>query len=291
MLHKDQDTPVLIDHDEELATLNDQLNGSSSRRRPAFVVMYGRRRVGKSTLLKVWAKRSGLPNTYWLSDRDLPVLHGRQVYARFKDIAFESAPLFPLWGALWDAVAATIGDRKHIIIIDELPYAAASDPAMLSAVQYAWDEHFLHRQVILVICGSHVHRMEELLQKESPLYGRTTRTVELGPLPFPQMKAFFLKWSAEERVAGYAIVGGIPEYYEWLESNLSLIENLRTRVVDRRSQFLAEARFPLYDQMQQPALHLSVIKAIGTGQHTFEELRHASECPDSDKLDTRLTEP
>lgn len=269
--------PTFIDRDKELAALNRQLAGSSSRRGSAFILLYGKRRVGKSTLLKEWARASGLPHTYWVADKDMAEVQRRRFYARFMNGALDMSPRFDSWASVFEQVARVIGDQRHILILDETPYAAATDHNFYAALQHAWDQHFLTSRVILVICGSHARAMDELFEESSPLYGRFTLPMYLEPMSFARMRQFFPKWSAEERVAGYAMVGGIPEYYEWLEPELSLLDNLRTRIIQKPSPFLVEDRFLLYDQLEQPAAHLSIIRAIGEGRHSFDEIRLVSE--------------
>jgi len=97
-------------------------------------------------------------------------------------------------------------------VLDELPYAMESDPATLSALQHAWDRAFQHMRAIIVLCGSQIHVMELLQAAQSPLFGRLTGQWYLQPLPFSALKAFFPAWSVEERIAAYALVGGVPAY-------------------------------------------------------------------------------
>ncbi len=87
-------------------------------------------------------------------------------------------------------MAVYLGERRHILILDELPYAAESDPAMLSSLQHAWDQRFKDSQTILVICGSQVRTMETLQSRQSPLFGRLTGQWDLDPLPFAALRAF-----------------------------------------------------------------------------------------------------
>ncbi len=275
--YKKDPLPALVDREQELAALNAQLAGSSSRRQSAFILLYGRRRVGKSTLLKAWAAGSGLPYTYWAADKDLAEVQRRRFYDRFSQTQSPGESRFGSWSAVFEQIALVVGDKRHILILDEVTYAAQSDPNFYVALQHAWDQHFLHSHVILVLCGSHVRMMSQLFGEGHPLFGRFTLPLYLEPLAFAHLRKFFPRWSAEERVAAYAMVGGIPEYYEWLEPSLSLRDNLRQRVIQKPSPFLTEARFLLYDNLEQPAAHLSVIRAIGEGRHTFDAIRLASE--------------
>jgi uncharacterized protein len=271
-------TIELIDRERELDLLNQQLNGSSSRRKSAFIMMYGRRRVGKSTLLKAWAQRSGRPFTYWAAGKALAEVQMRKLFAAHtQNRTAGNAIHFETWDAVFEQIAALIGDKPHVLILDEITYAANSDPDFLTALQHAWDQHFQDSAVTLAICGSHFRMMNDLFREGNPLFGRFTLPLELEPMGYAQIRKFFPRWRAEERVAAYAIVGGVPEYYEWLEPMMSLQDNLRQKILKKPSPFLVEGRFLLHDALEQPASHLSIIEAIGAGNTAFDDIRLASE--------------
>jgi len=260
-----------IDREQELAFFQDIL----SRHRPSpaqLILLYGRRRVGKTALLLEWASRGSLSHTYWAAEKEPADLQRRKLYARLQNIPLHQAPLFDNWAELWDAVAAILGDRRHILILDELPYAAESDPATLSALQHAWDSHFQHSNLVIVLCGSQVKAMESLQLRQSPLFGRLTGQWYLEPLPFAALREFFPDWSAEERVAVYAIVGGIPAYLNWLDPTLSLTDNIRQIILSDGSMFTAEPAFLLYDEVREPQSYLAILKAIGLGNHTLKDI-------------------
>lgn len=266
---------MFVDRHNELAFLNSLL----TRERPGpaqLVLLYGRRRVGKTELLLHWAKNSGVDFTYWAAERESPNMQRNRFFARLLNVPEESAPVHRSWSDLWKATANLLGEKRHILIIDELPYAAESDSAMLSALQHAWDQYFQHSNLIIVVCGSHVRVMETLLSRQSPLFGRMTAQWHLEPLPFSSLREFFPSWNADERVAAYAIVGGIPAYLKWFNPNLSLVENIRNVVLAPGSMFLAEPAFLLYDEVRELKNYLAVLKAIGAGNHALGEIgKHA----------------
>jgi AAA+ ATPase superfamily predicted ATPase len=262
---------MFTDRRRELDYFSDLL----TRRRPGpaqLILLYGRRRIGKTALLLEWTERNAVPHTYWAAEKEPADLQRRKLYARILNLPLRQAPLFDNWAELWDAAAAIIGQRHHILILDELPYAAESDPATLSALQHAWDAHFQHSKLVLVLCGSQVKAMESLQLHQSPLFGRLTGQWYLEPLPFSALRDFFPGWSAEERVAAYAVVGGVPAYLNWLDPVLSLTDNIRQIILSEGSMFLAEPTFLLYDEVREPQSYLAVLKAIGLGYHTLSEI-------------------
>ncbi|MCI0399307.1 MAG: ATP-binding protein [Chloroflexi bacterium] len=264
---------MFVDRTRELLFLRQTL---SRQDRGQMLLLYGRRRVGKTELLRQWAVTSGLSYTYWMAEKEPAALQRRKLFSRLLDVPVHQAVDFSSWSELWDWIAPRLVSRRQIIILDELPYAAAADSAMLSALQYAWDHYFQNSPVILVLCGSQVNLMSTIMTHQSPLFGRLTGQWYLQPLPFAALRHFFPDWSAEERVAAYAIVGGVPAYLQWLDRNRSLSENIRQVITAQGSMFLAEPNLLLYDEVREPAVYLAILQAIGAGYHTPKEIGETS---------------
>ena len=266
---------MFVDRQAELAFLDSVLE----RKRPSvaqFILLYGRRRVGKTVLLRRWAEQSGVPHIYWAAEKEPAALQRRKLYARVLGVEPGQAPTFNSWAECWSAIAAILSEQRHILILDEFTYAVDSDPAMLSSLQHAWDQEFKQSQVVLVLCGSHIHTMEMLQARQSPLFGRLTGQWHLQPLPFATLQEFLPGWSIEEWVAAYAVVGGVPAYLEWLDPDRSLSDNIRDVILAPGSMFVAEPTFLLYDEVREPATHLAILKAIGTGNHTLSDVSNAT---------------
>ena len=269
---------MFVDRNEELAFLN----GLFTRQQPGtaqLALVYGRRRVGKTELLLHWARNSGVTFTYWAALRETADLQRKGLFAQILGVGEDSAPIHRSWPAMWKAIADLIQDKLHILILDELPYAADSDPAMLSALQHAWDQLFQNSRMVIVLCGSHVRVMETLLSRQSPLFGRMTAQWHLGPLPFSSLREFYPAWKPEERVAAYAIAGGIPAYLRWMDASRSLTENIRDVILNPGGMFLAEPAFLLYDEVREPKHYLAILKAVGAGCHTLTEISDWSFIP------------
>jgi len=218
---------MFVNRQMELAFLDSVLE----RERPStaqLVLLYGRRRVGKTVLLRHWAEGSGLPHTYWAADKEPSPLQRRKLFARVIGVEPARARTFDTWADCWQAIAAFLGDRRHILILDEFTYAAEADPAMLSSLQHAWDQYFKTMQTIIVLCGSHVHAMETLQARQSPLFGRLTGQWHLQSLAFADLREFLPGWSVEERVAAYAALVGRTH----LSAYLGRLQELR--LVERR---------------------------------------------------------
>jgi len=260
---------MFVDRKQEIAFLNSILK--RDRPTPAqMVLIYGRRRVGKTVLARHWAESTTLPTIYWAAEREPAGLQRRKLYARMLGVPLAQSPTFEAWADLWTAFARMLNDRRQILILDEVPHAAESDPAFLSALQHAWDQQLKNSRLVLLLCGSHVHTMETFLARGSPLFGRFTGQWHLEPLEFGALRHFLPKWTIEERVEAYAIVGGVPAYLEWLRPEASLMDNVRNVILAPGSMFVAEPELLLYDEVREPRVYQAILQAIGGGAHTLD---------------------
>jgi uncharacterized protein len=263
-----------IDRTEELAIL-EQLR--KRRRGGELLLLYGRRRVGKTALLRHWAGQSTLPWAYWMAQKEPADLQRRKLYAAIRGRAATStAPSFASWSELWDDVAAIVRDDQRLLILDELPWAIESDTAMLSALQYAWDIHFQHSNLILVLCGSQIRTMETILGQQTPLFGRLTAQYYLQPFPFEILRQFFPNWSPDAQVALYAMVGGVPQYLSWFDADRSLSDNIRQSILAPASVALSEIELLLSDEVRDIRTYLTVLNAIGEGAHALKDIADAT---------------
>jgi len=264
---------VFVDREAELNFLDSIL--TRTRPTPAqLILIYGRRRVGKSTLLQHWVEQTGLPYTYWTAEKDPPALQRHKLFEKVRGKARKRPPisLFRHWAECWEAIADELDpSQRHILVLDEFNYAAAGEKGMLSSLQLAWDETFKKSQLVIILAGSHVHAMESIMAYQSPLFGRLTGSWWLRPLPFAVMQDFFPRWSAEERVAAYGCMGGVPAYWEWLDPRKRFTANLEQLLLPG-SPFISEPMLLLYDELQEPGIHLAALQAIGAGRHTVRDI-------------------
>ncbi|HEX9117239.1 MAG TPA: ATP-binding protein [Anaerolineae bacterium] len=242
-----------------------------------FVLVYGRRRVGKTTLLLNWVQRTGLPYLYWIARRetpdtcrqDLALALWRWAYPGEADL---QPPRFELWSRLFEQMARMIGDRPVVLIFDEFPYAVESDPSFPSNLQAAWDQLLKDKPVTLILSGSHIGMMVEQLEYRAPLYGRITAQLPVEPLPYATLQDFFPRYPAAERVAAYAVLGGVPAYLERFDDRQTLSANLRRHLFRRAGMFRSEPMVLISDLVRETRTYESVLRAIATGNHTPAEI-------------------
>ncbi len=262
---------MFINRQGEIAYLNGLLARAQAGS-AQLGVMTGRRRVGKSELLMHWAEQSGVPAIYWQAVKEPAVRQRARFSARLNDTLLDFAPVYGSWRELWDAAGRVLTRNHRILILDNLPYAVEADDEMLPALHAAWERYFQTSQMTVILCGSHGRIMAGLLSDKSLLQQQVTARMDLAPLPFSDMQEFFPGWDAENRVAAYAISGGVPAYLNWLNPELSLTDNFQQTILHPGSMFLAEPDFLLYDELREPNNYLGIMKAISSGAHTLTEI-------------------
>jgi AAA+ ATPase superfamily predicted ATPase len=261
-----------VGRQRELSELNDVLAQGG----PQFILVYGRRRVGKTTLILRWAEQTGRPVIYWVATRDTP----SQVRLGFVQAVWDwaypdsrAAPRFDTWAEAFETVANLIGDQPVILIMDEFSYAAESDPSLPSNLQAAWDRRFKEGNATLVVAGSHIGMMVELMRYDAPLYGRFTAQLPVDPLPFPALSDFLPRYTAAQRVAVYAVAGGVPAYLERFDDSESIGANIQRLFVRRTGMFRSEPFILVGDVIRRETqTYEGVLKAIAAGRRTPQEI-------------------
>lgn len=257
----------------------EELNRILSQRGAQFILVYGRRRVGKTTLLLNWAEQSGRPFIYWVANRDTPTqvrLGFTRALWRWAHPESQAVPRFDTWKDVFETAAQLIGDQPVILILDEFSYASESDSSLASHLQAAWDHQFKNTNVVIVLSGSHIGMMVDLVSYQAPLYGRFTAQLPVDPLPFSALHNFLPRYTAAERVAVYAVTGGVPAYLERFDGQRSLTENIRELFMQRNSIFRAEPFVLIGDVIRRETqTYEAVLKSIASENKTPQEIGKA----------------
>jgi len=261
-----------VGRQRELAELNSLL----SQRGAQFILVYGRRRVGKTTLILHWAEQTGRPVIYWVATRDTPTqvrLHFTRAVWTWAHPGSQAVPRFDTWADAFEMAARFIGDQPAILIMDEFSYAAESDPSLPSNLQAAWDHLFKDGNATLILTGSQIGIMVNLMGYQAPLYGRFTAQLPVDPLPFSALRDFLPRYSVAERVAAYAIVGGIPAYLERFNDAESIGANIQRLLIRRTGMFRSEPFILVSDVIRRETqTYEAVLKAVATGHRTPSEI-------------------
>lgn len=252
-----------IGRKSELVALENEYN-----RHGGFVVVYGRRRVGKTTLIKEFLKDKN--SIYFLATREVESQSMKRfagIIARATNNNLINKVSFKDWIDLFRLVADYKPDEKKVLVIDEFPYLVKTNPAFPSIVQNVWDEFLKDSNVMLILCGSLLGMMKKhTLDYDSPLYGRRTAQIRLMPLSFTDVYAQ-QKLSFENAVMQYSVTGGVPKYMEFFDENTDLVNQIQSNVLSKNGFLYEEPNFLLDEEVQVPTNYFSIIKAIADGNH------------------------
>ncbi len=219
---------MFIDRKAELANLEARYRSE----RAELFVLYGRRRVGKTELLRHFC--ADKPHVFFIatlsSDLDQLASFSQQIW-RFTHSEAPDGFTFPSWEAAFAALADLPG--RPIVVLDEFTYLISGNRAIPSVLQKAWDERLRHTQLFLILCGSYIGMMErEVLSYQAPLYGRRTGSYLLSALELPAAAAFFPFYSAVQQIEAWAVLGGMPYYLDIFAGEADIFSNIRTHILD-----------------------------------------------------------
>ena len=239
-----------------------------------LIIVYGRRRIGKTELLKeAFKKRQAI---YFVADlgadQDQRRRLSEAIHRIYPNPLLEADPP-PEWDPLLRYLVEIGKKERIILILDEFPYICSSNPALPSILQRIWDEAGKNSKLYLILCGSFVSFMErEILGQKSPLYGRRTGQLLLQSLPIQTLKEFFPTFSPDERISAYAILGGVPAYLIQFSGKRSLAQNIEKEILTTTAFLYDEVRFILMEELRDPKHYLSILQSIAFGNTRLNDI-------------------
>ncbi len=263
-----------INRHEELSSLEDEFKQLSKR--ASLVVVYGRRRVGKTELIKEFArKRNHVYFLATLQSREEVVRNFSLKAAEFFGDKATIAQPHVTWDGFFEYLAREIKEvgKPIVLVFDEFTYLAQQDSATASIFQYYWDEKLKQLPVMLILCGSYVGMMErEVLSYKSPLYGRSTRHLFVLELGFEHLRDFAPDYTKTQLVELYSILGAVPFYLLQFDPEKTPLENVRSVFLDKTRSLYNDGLLLLRDELKEPRNYLSILKAISFGKTTPKEI-------------------
>lgn len=248
-------------------------------RRAELVVLYGRRRVGKTSLVYHWVQDK--PHLFFFATEDDSATLLRrfshliqQATGQLVDLNFT----YPDWESALRALLPLATSGRFVLVIDEFPRLVAAYPPITSYLQMVWDMGYQQTQMFLVLTGSLLSVMQrELFAADSPLYLRHTWPFELKPLDVSDLPAFFPTYSADALIETYAVLGGLPYYLVSVDPALDLLSNIRKSILAPAGPLFNEIPLQLHLELQgmDVRIYMRVLQAISQGAHTPQEIVQA----------------
>lgn len=263
-----------VDREKELETLEAEY----ARDTASLVVLYGRRRVGKTALCTAFMQ--GKNAMYFLATEESETQNRNQ----FKELAAEYLhnPLLKgasvdNWDLLFDTIAQTPCNQKRLIILDEFQYLGKSNPAFPSIFQRIW-ERLKAYNIMVILCGSLITMMEaQTLHYSSPLYGRRTAQIKLKQIPFRYYHEFFPDKDRREQIEYYSVTGGVPKYIELFHADTDIYRAIQKNILNKSSFLYDEPTFLLQNEVSEVGSYFSIIRTIAQGNHKLSKIAGALE--------------
>ena len=259
-----------VDREKELEFLEQEYRREGS----SLVILYGRRRVGKTALATKFME--GKPALYFLVTEESE----QQNRNAFKDAVadfcgnelLKSASL-QQWEPIFKAFCEKPSDQKLLLILDEFQYLGKSDPAFPSVFQKIWDTFLKQQPVMVILCGSLISMMEsQTLSYSGPLYGRRTGQLRLRQIPFSHYGQFFPEKSHKDLIEYYAVTGGVPKYIELFHDTGDIYTAIQRSILSKSSFLFDEPNFLLQREVSEIGSYFSIMKAIAAGNQKLGKI-------------------
>lgn len=235
-----------------------------------LLVIYGRRRLGKSALVRKAAADVG-DAVYWQATEETPDVQ----LADFVATASETFPVLADIQRDWEALLRALGRQNAVVVLDEFPYLVESDEALPSKIQRVWDTDLEDTSMTLVLVGSSISVMEEkVLGGGSPLYGRRTGAIDLPPLSINDARRFYPSDGPDTTIQSWGIFGGTPYYLRALDPSTTVGENIQSQILSEHGVLHNEPEFLLRTEfgIREPRTYYTILRAIATGNRETNEI-------------------
>lgn len=244
----------------------------------SLLILYGRRRVGKTRLLTHWMQEHKERAIYWVAEPSSALHQLRSFSQTIYNFGHPGtqAPqdfTFANWDQAFEEVARLAQKDRLALFVDEFTYLIESDVDIVGKLQKVWDHTLKNANIFLALSGSQMGLMQkEMLAYQAPLYGRATAQLELPPLPYVVTREFFPDYTIPEHVAIYAMLGGVPAYWERLDKTRPLLENIQAQIFMPNTLMQEEPRLLLQDFITDTHNYHGIIRAIAHGSLTQNDI-------------------
>ena len=266
-----------IGRKEELASLQELYNKKGFQ----MAVLFGRRRVGKTTLINKFIETNKCKTVSFVSTE----MTEKELLERMgNDVLDSLAPnlsgklKFDSFDSIFDFIAEESAKERLVFVIDEYPYLAKSCPFMDSLLQKYVDNRWKKSNLFFILLGSLVSFMrEEVLGSSAPLHGRANLEFKINPFNYKDTALFVPDYNAEEKAIVYGLTGGVAKYLEQFNSKLSLDENIEKLFFSRNAFFSEEqVKTVITAEKMNPVAYNSIIDAIAKGKTKYNEIQSST---------------
>ena len=262
---------MFIDRKNEMNALEKEYDN----KRASFVIVYGRRRTGKTSLISEFIKKHPENALYFLAttepEHENKKAFTQLIYRLTGNELLKNSDAD--WLTLFRLISDYNPDKKKIVVLDEFQYLSKGNSEFPSVMQKIWDTVLCSSNVMLILCGSLTSLMKkQTLDYSSPLYGRRTCQIKLGQIPFKYYHEFFPDKSEEELIEFYSVTGGVPRYAETFKSSENIEEAIINNVLCAQSYLYEEPYFLLQNEVSEIGSYFALIKSIAFGNRKLSDI-------------------
>ena len=261
---------MFLCREKELRKMNKRYDSENME----CVIIYGRRRVGKTALINEFVKDKPViffPALRSNARGNLAAL-SKAIYSYLHPDAIDT-PIFQTFDAAFAAITRIANEQRIVFVIDELPYLVKADSSITSMLQHLMDHEWSSTKLYLILCGSSMSFMEKkVLSEKSPLFGRRTAQFKIEPLNYLDTAKFHPDLSPVDNALIYGITGGIPHYINKLDVRGSIKDALLENFFDTSAYLFEEPENLLKQELREPAIYNAVITAIADGATRLNQI-------------------
>ncbi|MDR1702339.1 MAG: ATP-binding protein [Sporomusaceae bacterium] len=252
----------------------DFLNGKYNANGGQLVVLYGRRRIGKTETIREFCKDKA--HIFYscrecADEEQLKSFSARMLKDDMPVAKYVKS--FTDWSQAFSSITELSVNGKKLLVIDEFPYMVRNNKSIPSILQNLWDEKLKKENVMIILCGSSMSFIEnELLAEKKPLYGRATGILRMLEMGFYDAIQFFPNYNYVDKILAYAILGGVPHYLKQFDDKLSLERNIKNQILTRGSILYSEVEFLMRQELRETALYNTIIEAVALGNTKLNEI-------------------
>ena len=263
---------IFIGRKKELKLLEELYNSQKFE----MLIIRGRIKVGKSYLLNHFSKKYQNNTVFFTADKSAEKSNVKSFCEELNNVLKFGTFLnsFETWKDVFSFFKDIELKQRLVIIIDEFTYLHSSNPAFDSILQNAIDRVLKQKNIFLILCGSEVSTIEDIIDDSTkPLYGRKTAELKLEPFSYLEAKEFFPKYSNEEALTVYSILGGTPLYLSLFDDSLSIRENIIKNCLSTTGYLFNEVENLLRMELKETSFYKNIMLAINLGASNLNTIR------------------
>ena len=235
-------------------------------------LIYGRRRVGKSELIKQVLRETSLQSIYYECKQTTEMNNTDSLAVLTGELYHFPKPAFSSMEMLLDFLFRQSQNEPLVLVLDEYPYLREAVTGLDSILQSLSDRYRDCSALKLILCGSYVDIMKSLLESQNPLYGRVDLTIDLKPMDYYESAMFYPSFSDEDKVRLYSVFGGIPYYNKLIDDSLSVRENIRELIASPGARLENEVSMYLHSEISKITNANEVFEALARGYSKYSDL-------------------